>query len=63
MLNAVDRLVRIDEEEAKLLGLYAPAKSRVEVVTEDVVDAELARLTAELAAADDGAAAAHPRPA
>lgn len=63
VLNAVDRLLRTDDTEAKLLGLYAPAKSRVEVVTEDVVDAELARLTAELAAAGDGAAPANPRPA
>ena len=52
VLNALDRLVRIDQEEAKLLGLYAPAKSRVEVITEDAVDAELKRLAEEIAQAD-----------
>jgi len=52
VLNALDRLVRIDQEEAKLLGLYAPAKSRVEVITEDAVDAECARLVQEIAEAD-----------
>ena len=49
VLNALDRLVRIDQEEAKLLGLYAPAKSRVEVITEDVIDAECAQLVQEIA--------------
>jgi transposase-like protein len=52
VLNAVDRLVKIDQEEAKLLGLYAPTKSRVEVITEDVVDAELKRLAEEIAEHD-----------
>jgi len=52
VLNAVDRLVKIDQEEAKLLGLYAPAKSRVEVITEDAVDAEIAKLAEEVAKAD-----------
>jgi len=56
VLNAVDRLVRIDQEEAKLLGLYAPAKSRVEVITEDVVDAELADLARRVAENDAAAA-------
>jgi len=52
VLNAVDRLVKIDAEEAKLLGLYAATKSRVEVITEDAVDAEIARLAGEIAEAD-----------
>lgn len=52
VLNAVDRLVKIDQEEARLLGLYAPAKSRVEVITEDAVDAEIAKLAEEIAQAD-----------
>ena len=49
VLNAVDRLLRTDDTEAKLLGLYAPAKSRVEVITEDAVDAECAKLVQEIA--------------
>ena len=60
VLNAVDRLVRIDVEEAKLLGLYAPAKTRVEVITEDAVDAELARLAKEIAENDHGVSADSP---
>ena len=58
VLHAIDRLVRIDAEENKLCGHYAPAKARVEVITEDAVDAELARLAAEIAKAGDGAVSA-----
>ena len=60
VLHALDRLIRTDQEEAKLLGLYAPAKARIEVITEDVVDAELAQLAQEIAESD---AAGHPGPA
>lgn len=56
VLNAVDRLLRTDDTEAKLLGLYAPAKSRVEVITEDIVDAELADLARRVAENDAAAA-------
>lgn len=49
VLAAVDRLLRIDEREAKLLGLDAPTKSRVEVVTDDIAQALVAQLEAELA--------------
>ncbi len=48
VLQAIDRLLRIQERRAKLLGLDAP--TRMQVVTIDAVDAEIARLTAELAA-------------
>lgn len=43
VLNAIDRLLRIMERRAKLLGLDAP--KRVEVLTMDIIDAEIARLT------------------
>lgn len=36
------------ERRAKLLGLDAPQQARVSVITEDMVDAEIARLTAEI---------------
>ena len=39
-------LLRVMERRAKYLGLDAPTKSRVEVITEDVVDAEMAVLAA-----------------
>lgn len=46
VLTAIDRLLKIQERRAKLLGLDAP--KRLEVITLDAVDAEIARLTAEL---------------
>jgi len=49
ILRALDRLLRLDQEESKLRDLYAPAKSRVEVITEDVIDAECAQLVQEIA--------------
>ena len=61
VLKAVDRLVKIDQELAKIYGAYAPALARVEVITEDVVDAELAVLARQVA--DNDAAAAGSRPA
>jgi hypothetical protein len=45
-LQAIDRMIRIMERRAKLLGLDAPAK--VEVITLDAIEAEIRRLSAEL---------------
>jgi hypothetical protein len=52
VLAALDRLLRCDVEENKLRGTYAPTKTRVEVITEDMVDSEIARLLTEVAAND-----------
>lgn len=49
VLAALDRLAKFDEIEAKLRGLWAPAKARIEVITEDVVDREIAKLREQLA--------------
>ena len=57
VIQAVAGLLRISERRSKLLGLDAPVKSRVEVITEDVVDAELAALARQVA--ENDAAAAH----
>lgn len=46
VLTAIDRLLKIQERRAKLLGLDAPA--RHEVVTLDALDTEIEQLTAEL---------------
>jgi hypothetical protein len=46
VLAAIDRITRIDQEMAKILGAYAPVKS--EVVTLDAVEAEIRKLEAEL---------------
>jgi hypothetical protein len=50
--RGVDRLVRIDQELAKIYGAYAPVQSRVEVITADVIESEIARLEGELNAND-----------
>jgi hypothetical protein len=57
-MQAVAGLLRISERRAKLLGLDAPA--RHEVVTLGVIDAEIARLSAELAGSEAGAVAPTP---
>lgn len=64
-LAAIDRILKIQERRAKFLGLDAP--QRHEVVSIDAVDAEIARLSAELgldqtppASGTPGAAAASP---
>lgn len=48
-LRVIDRILRIMERRARLLGLDAPTKARVEVVTEEAVDAEIARLESKIA--------------
>lgn len=58
-LAAIREIRGLLERRAKIAGYDAPTRSRVEVVTEDVVDAELARLEAALAEND----AAGSRPA
>lgn len=50
VISALSGIVRASESKRKLLGLDAPARQMVTVVTEDAVDAELRRLEAELAA-------------
>jgi hypothetical protein len=55
-------VVKLSESRRKQFRLDAPTKSGVHVVTEDVIDAEIAKLTAELAGKDDHAPAG-PRPA
>ena len=47
VLHAIDRLLKIQERRARLLGLDAPAKHQV--FTIDAIDAEIRRLEAELA--------------
>lgn len=49
-LAAIDRLIRLEERRAKLLGLDAP--TRVETITVDQVEAEINRLAAQLGVND-----------
>lgn len=46
VLRAVDRLVRINQEIAKIYGAYAPVRS--EVITLDAIEAEIRKLEAEV---------------
>lgn len=54
-LQAIDRLLKIMERRAKLVGLDSAAK--VEVLSVDALDREIAKLTAELGGAETGEAA------
>ena len=48
VLEAIDRLLKIQDQRAKLVGAYSPTRSRVEVITEDALDMEIRRLEQEL---------------
>jgi hypothetical protein len=61
VLRALDRLAKIDDIELRLRDLYPAAKSRVEIITEDTLDAECAMLARQVA--ENDAAAAHTRTA
>lgn len=54
-LQAIDRLLKIMERRAKLVGLDSAAK--VEVLSVDALDREIAKLTAELGGIEAGEAA------
>lgn len=45
---AVDRCLAVMDRRARLLGLDAPTRTAITVVTEDVIEAEIRRLEAEL---------------
>jgi len=49
VLNALQVMLRIEDQRNKLLGLYAPTKSQVSVFTQDQIDAEIAALEQEIA--------------
>lgn len=51
--RAVDRLLKIDDTEIRLRGLYAPVRARVEVIPDDVLDDEIRKLNERLAATDE----------
>jgi hypothetical protein len=56
VLRALNTLVKIEQEEARLRDLYPATKSRVEVITEDMVDAEMAEIARQIALNDARAA-------
>ena len=52
VIAAARELRMISESRRKLLGLDAPAKHRIDVITEEAIDAEMIRLHAEIAEQD-----------
>lgn len=58
VLKVLDRLLKIDDTELRLRDLYPAAKSKVEVITEDVLDAACAGLIREIEEREAAAAAA-----
>jgi hypothetical protein len=50
VLKAVDRLVKIDQELAKIYGAYAPSKHEVRTI--DAIDARLIELADSMAPVD-----------
>jgi hypothetical protein len=48
VVEALQLLVAVDERRARLCGLDAPRRQAVQVVTEKMVDAEIAELQAKL---------------
>jgi hypothetical protein len=60
VLQAIDRLLKIQDRRAKLLGLDSP--QRVEVLTIDAIDRAIADLNGQLAAFDDQAGEAATAP-
>lgn len=61
VLAAIDRIVRIDAEIAKVIGAYAP--QRHEIRTIDAIDARLEQLADEVAGVGPGGPAPVPRQA
>ncbi len=53
---AIREIRALLERRAKMIGYDAPSQSRIEVITDDMVNAEIARLSAELDEADTRAA-------
>jgi hypothetical protein len=49
-LQALDRLLRIEGQRNRLLGLYAPATTRVEVIPTEVIEAVIAENERAIAA-------------
>lgn len=53
VLEAVDRLLKIQERRARLLGTDAPSRRSVEVVTKDALVTAMEQLNAQMAEAEE----------
>lgn len=56
VLSALDRMLRCDQEEARLRDLYPPSRTRIEVVDDDVARALADEAEREIARITEGAA-------
>lgn len=56
-VKAIEQAIRLMERRARVLGIDAPVRSRVEVITEDALDAAIRELEGQL---DDGKPVATP---
>lgn len=54
VLEAIDRLIKIQDQRAKLTGIYAPVKKQVEVSGGVNIDHEISAIMASLAAGGQG---------
>jgi hypothetical protein len=52
MLAAIDRIERLIARRARIFGYEAPARSRIEVITPETIEATIAELEAQLALND-----------
>lgn len=55
-LQALNTLIRLSERRARMFGLDEPVTSRIEVLTEDVMDRAMRELEAEIAEREAAAA-------
>jgi hypothetical protein len=53
-LNAIDRINRLLERRARIIGYDAPSRSRIEVITSDMIEEKIMQLEAELAGSEAG---------
>jgi hypothetical protein len=53
-LEAVGSLIKLEAQQAALLGLDAPRRTAVQVITVDAVDREIERLQAAVAGRGQG---------
>lgn len=62
-VQAAGSLLRVQERRSRLMGLDAPTRSTVQVITEDLVDEEISRLEMQLAEREDRSATGEIGPA
>ena len=62
-VQAAGSLLRVQERRSRLMGLDAPTRATVQVITEDLVDEEISRLESQLAEREDRSAAGEIGPA